>query len=55
MGGALCGKAMLEVGFVDYLRLVVIYLVLLIIRGGFIFASLPILRHEPKQRACNHG
>merc|ERR1719424_1819185 len=44
LGGALTGAAMVVIDGADYINLVVIYAVLLILRGGLIFASRPLLR-----------
>jgi len=44
LGGALTGGAMVNIEIMDYLNLIVIYLVLLVLRGGFIFGSRPLLQ-----------
>lgn len=44
LAGALTGKAMTSIDAIDYIHLIVIYIVLTIMRGSFIFASRPILR-----------
>eukprot|EP00928_Gymnodinium_smaydae_P023919 TRINITY_DN19542_c1_g1_i1.p1 TRINITY_DN19542_c1_g1~~TRINITY_DN19542_c1_g1_i1.p1 ORF type:complete len:1136 (+),score=198.70 TRINITY_DN19542_c1_g1_i1:54-3410(+) len=50
LAGALVGKSMLVIDWADYGHLIVIYLVLLFIRGAFIYASRPLLRwlHDDK-------
>lgn len=44
LGGALCGAAMVHIKIIDYLHLLVIYFVLLAVRGSLIFGSRPLLR-----------
>jgi len=44
LAGSLTGDAMIDIEFMDYIRLLVIYLVLLLARGLLIFLSRPILR-----------
>eukprot|EP00928_Gymnodinium_smaydae_P000309 TRINITY_DN10115_c1_g3_i3.p1 TRINITY_DN10115_c1_g3~~TRINITY_DN10115_c1_g3_i3.p1 ORF type:complete len:1055 (-),score=222.61 TRINITY_DN10115_c1_g3_i3:276-2990(-) len=45
LAGALTGKSMVHIQREDYFHLVVIYLVLVVIRGGMIFFSRPILEY----------
>jgi sodium/hydrogen exchanger 10/11 len=51
LAGMITGKALLHIDAIDYVHLIVIYIVLVLIRGGFIVCSRPILRllHSRKQ------
>mmetsp|Transcript_58289 Transcript_58289/g.138898 ORF Transcript_58289/g.138898 Transcript_58289/m.138898 type:complete len:1414 (-) Transcript_58289:78-4319(-) len=44
LGGSLTAKSMIGLKFKDYLHLLYIYIVITVVRGGVLFASLPILR-----------
>jgi len=44
LAGALTGRAMFRIEAQDYLHLVVIYVALIAVRAGMLFASLPVLR-----------
>jgi NhaP-type Na+/H+ or K+/H+ antiporter len=50
LGGALCGAAMVHIEAIDYLNLIVVYFVLLILRGSLIFASRPLLQRLHKDK-----
>lgn len=44
LAGAVTGMTMVDIDFINYLRLIVIYIVLTLVRGGLLFASRPLLR-----------
>jgi len=51
LAGALTGKTMVHIPLVDYLHLLVIYLVLIIIRAAILIVSKPILRRLSEEKA----
>eukprot|EP00928_Gymnodinium_smaydae_P001242 TRINITY_DN1046_c1_g1_i1.p1 TRINITY_DN1046_c1_g1~~TRINITY_DN1046_c1_g1_i1.p1 ORF type:complete len:1178 (+),score=298.97 TRINITY_DN1046_c1_g1_i1:235-3768(+) len=50
LGGALTGEVMVHIPVINYLHLIVIYIVLLVVRGCLIFGSRPILRRLSPDR-----
>jgi len=51
LGGALVGAAMVHIDAIDYFNLIVIYFALLVLRGGLIFASRPLLKLLHRDKA----
>jgi NhaP-type Na+/H+ or K+/H+ antiporter len=44
LAGSITGNIVIDIDFIDYIHLIVIYLFLLVLRGSLIFSSRPILR-----------
>lgn len=54
LGGALCGAAMVKIKPVNYFYLIVLYIFLTIVRGVFLFASVPVLGYlSPDRRVVS--